>query len=129
MARIPRRGREPNDLMKEPPVTLSNFDRLAKGIMERHQVNYSEAREMLSNLQLGLIASEDIKDSRAHQAALLTAINTGKRAFRGGVAVSLPPDVPLLLPWPGAESLESVAESLGANVTNEALNSELLISF
>lgn len=115
--------------MKESPITLTNFDRLAKGIMERHQVNYAEARKMLSNLRLGLIAGEDVRDSRAHQAALLTAINAGKRAFRGGVAVSLPPDVPLLLPWPGAESLESVAEALGANVTNEALNSEHLISF
>src|SRR6266498_2166144 len=88
-AGVSRRRREPNDPMKESPITLTNFDRLAKGIMERRQVNYAEARKMLSDLQLGLIAGEDIRDSRAHQAALLTAINTGKRAFRGGVAVSL----------------------------------------
>lgn len=115
--------------MKQPSITLANFDRLAKAMMERHHVNYAEARKMLSNLRLGLIAGENIRDSRAHQAALLTAINTGKRAFRGGVTLSLPPKVPLLLPWPGGESLGSVAEAVGAKVTNEAINAEHLITF
>jgi hypothetical protein len=115
--------------MKESPITLTNLDRLAKAVMERHHINYAEARKILSNLRLGLIAGENIRDSRAHQAALLTAINTGKRAFRGGVVLSLPSNVPLLLSWPGAETLQSVAEALGAKVTDEAINAEHLISF
>src|ERR1017187_9877430 len=126
MERVLQRYGETEDHMKQSSLTVANFDRLAKAVMERHHVNYDEARKMLSNLRLGLVAGEQIRESAAHQAAVLTAINIGKRAFRGGVTLSLPPNVPLLLPWPGAESLESVAEALGAKVTNEAINAEHL---
>jgi hypothetical protein len=115
--------------MKEPPLTLENFDRLAKAVMERHRVAHPEALKILSNLRLGLIAGEQIRESRAQQAAVLTAINTGKRAFRGGVTLSLPLDVPLLLPWPGEKTLQPVAEQLGARVIGDAVKAEHVIAF
>lgn len=94
-------------------LTAQNFDRLAKAMMEKHRVSYDRAREMLGALRLRLICGEDIFESAALQAAVLTAINAGKRAFRGGVTVSLPADVPLRVPWPGAATLNEVARALG----------------
>ncbi len=95
-------------------LTAQNFDRLAKALMERHGVSYSRAREMLGTLHLRLICSEEIRESAALQAALLTAINTGKRAFRGSVMVSLAKNVPLRVPWPDAATLNEAVLALGA---------------
>lgn len=49
---------------------------------------------------------------------LLTAINTGKRAFRGGLTLEMPKDVALQLPWPGTPTLNEVAGNLGAVQTD-----------
>src|ERR1051326_4479862 len=129
MARVLRQHGEIDDSMNEDSVTVANFDRLAKALMERRGVTYNKARTVLSSLRLGLIAGDDIYKSTSYQAALLTAINSGKRAFRGGVLLSLPPNVPLLLPWPGETALQSVAVQLGARVTSEASDAEHLITF
>jgi hypothetical protein len=110
-------------------LTAQNFDRLAKAIMERHGVSYVRAREMLGALHLRLICGEEICESTALQAALLTAINTGKRAFRGGVTVSLAKNVPLRVPWPGATTLNEVIFALGAQEdygTPEGITKSLL---
>lgn len=82
--------------------------------MERHGVSYARALEMLGALHLRLICAEEIRESAALQAALLTAINTGKRAFRGSVTVNLAKNVPLRLPWPDATTLNEVVLALGA---------------
>jgi hypothetical protein len=95
-------------------VTAQNFDRLAKAMMQRHRVPYDRARKMLAELRLRLCCGEEIIESAALQAALLTAINTGKRAFRGGVAVSLPREVRLRIPWAGCASLNKAARAIGA---------------
>ena len=100
-------------------VTAQNFDRLAKAMMQRHRVPYDRARKMLAELRLRLCCGEEIRESAALQAAFLTAINTGKRAFRGGVTVSLPAEVKLRVPWPGGASLNEVARAIGAQDTNE----------
>jgi hypothetical protein len=101
------------------PLGAQNFDRLAKAMMQRHRVGYNRAREMLTELNLRLACGEEIRESAALQAAFLTAINTGKRAFRGGVTVSLPAEVKLRLPWPGEASLNEVARVIGAHDSNE----------
>ena len=95
-------------------VTPQNFDRLARAMMERHRVNYARAQEMLANLRLRLVCGEEIRVSAALQAALLTAINTGKRAFRGGLTVHMPADVGLLVSWPGKATLNEAVHALGS---------------
>lgn len=93
--------------------TPQNLDRLAKAMMQRHQVPYDRAREMLGGLSLRLVAGEEVGSSAALQAAFLTAVNSGKRAFRGGVTVEIPENLNLRLPWPGATTLNEVALELG----------------
>lgn len=97
-----------------PPPTADTFDRLAKALILRHKTTYSGACQMLGDFTLHLKCCDDIRGSAALQAALLTAINTGKRAFRGGVTVEMPDHVNLILPWPVTKTLNETALELGA---------------
>ena len=101
-------------------LTAQKFDRLTKAMMQRHRVPYARAREMLGELRLRLLCGEEIRESPALQAAFLTAINTGKRAFQGGVTVSIPTEVKLRVPWPGSASLNEVARAIGARDIDRA---------
>jgi hypothetical protein len=100
-------------------LTPQNVDRLAKAMMQRHGVSYVRAREMLGALRLHLVCGEEIRESAALQAAFLTAINTGKRAFHGGVMAKLPTEVELRVPWPNVTTLNDVARDLGATGVEE----------
>jgi hypothetical protein len=109
--------------MKEETPTEDTFCRLARVIIEKHRCTYSEALRILGGLRLNLVCDEKICGSVALQAALVTAINAGKRSFLGGVSVSLPPEVGNLLPWPSSGSLNDLAIQLGASL-GEPVNSE-----
>lgn len=100
--------------MNSIPLNEDTLNRLAKAIMQKHSVGYPEALAILGKFRLNLICDKSISQSCALQAALLTAVNSGKRAFHGGVFVSMPPEIPCLLNWP-AKTLNQVVQSLGAN--------------
>jgi hypothetical protein len=99
--------------MNNTPVTEDNLDRVAQAIMVKHDVGYEEACLILGKMRLRLICDASIAHSAAMQAALVTAINTGKRAFHGGVFVSMPHHVPCLLPWPSPQPLNSMVSMMG----------------
>ncbi len=103
--------------MNPDQLNEENYCRLARAVLERFGGSYAQAMETLGKFQLNLICGEEIARSPALQAALLTAVNTGKRAFLGGVSVELPSHVELLVPWPGAGFLNEIVESLGARLT------------
>lgn len=86
----------------------NSANRLALGLMSARECSYDHAVETLNGLTLRLICDETIRHSVALQAALITAINCGQRAFLGGVLVELPHLVPLLLPWPSGTTLNEV---------------------
>src|SRR5882724_11105733 len=86
--------------MKAEAPTENSFCRLSRAIIERHGCTYAEALHILGGLRLNLVCGEEIHCSASLQAALLTAVNAGKRSFLGGVSVSLPARVANLLPWP-----------------------------
>jgi hypothetical protein len=96
------------------PINEETLNRLAKAIMVKHSVGYEEAVAMLSRFRLNIVCDDSIRNSPSRQAALLTAINTGKRAFHGGVTVSMPPNIPCLFKWPGNRTLNSIANLVGA---------------
>lgn len=59
-----------------------------------------EARVMFEGYRLRIVAGPDVALSATMQAALLTAVNAGRRCFLGGVEVSLStPGAALLVPW------------------------------
>lgn len=99
-------------------LSEDNLNRLAKALMQRHSIDYPAALEMLGTFRLNLICTEKLRTSKAMQAALLTAINTGKRAFHGGVFVNMPKAVQCLLPWPGEGTLNQIVLSLGGTLSD-----------
>lgn len=100
--------------MIESFPTEDNFCRLSRAIIEKHRCSYEESLKLLGELRLNLICGEEIRGSVSLQAALVTAVNTGKRSFLGGVAAQLPPNVKNLLPWPTPETLNDLVMALGA---------------
>ena len=113
--------------MKE--INENNLNRLAVSIMEKHFCSYDDAVERLLKLKLVLVCSEEIKNSLPLQAAFLTAINTGKRAFLGGVDVIIPKEVSCLLPWPRNNNLNEVVKEIGANIVSSQQNSSFSLYF
>lgn len=102
------------DPMKAP-LNENTFNRLAKAVMEKHQIGYEQALDLLAAMRLRIICDPESLRLAAYQAALLTAVNAGCRSFLGGVFVSMPADVPALLPWPDATSLNTVVQELGGH--------------
>jgi hypothetical protein len=109
--------------MNEQPLTEDNFCRVSRAIIEKHGCTYSEALNILNGLRLNLICGEEIRHSISLQAALLTAVNAGKRCFLGGVSVVLPKNVANLLPWPTESSLNQVVTDLGAVLATPSYSS------
>lgn len=107
------RESENHSFMKTMPITENTLNRLARAIMERQDVGYQDALSTLSKFHLNLVCDKSIVTSNAMQAALLTAVNTGKRAFHGGVFVSMPANVPCIVPWPTDGTLNHVVSGLG----------------
>jgi hypothetical protein len=102
--------------MKNLPPTADTLDRLAKAIMEKHAVGYDEASATLAAFRLNLVCDESIAHSTSLQAGLLTAVNTGKRAFHGGVSVCLPQNISCRIPWPGRPKLNDLVVELGGQL-------------
>lgn len=101
-------------------LTEDNASRLAKALMEKHSITYEEAMYRLANFRLNLVCDASIAKSAAMQAALVTAVNVGLRAFHGGVYASVPANIPSLIPWPGQPFLSEVCASLGARLNQKA---------
>lgn len=97
-------------------LTENNACRLAKALIERNEITYEEAMYKLANFRLCLICDRTIANSAAMQAALITAINAGKRAFHGGVYVTVPQGIPARIPWPGQPILSDLCATLGARL-------------
>ena len=110
--------------MNEKPLAAGNFNRLAKAMMDKDGLSYAEAVGKLKRLQLRILSGPEIRESAALQAALLTAVNTGKRAFLGGVSVLIPGDVESKLPWPQSKTLSQIVVELGGRIETTATQSD-----
>lgn len=95
-------------------ISEDNLSRLAKFIMIKYDVDLFDAFAILERFRISLICGPGIYKFQAIQAALITAINCGKRCFLGGVEVVMPENVPLLIDWPGKNILNEVVIELGA---------------
>ena len=78
--------------------------------------NHEEAQRLFESYRLGIVVGDRVAHSATLQAAVLTAVNTGRRSFLGGVCVEGTLDVPLLVPWGSCHTLgEAVADLQGVN--------------
>src|SRR5215475_14657017 len=71
-----------------------------------------EARRIFESYRLSISAGQDIESSPTKQAALLTAVNTGRRCFLGGVEVACCPDAELLIPWRNCRTIAEAVRDL-----------------
>lgn len=101
------------------PLNEDNFVRLAKALMDKHGIPYEQALGRLTAMRLRIVCGPESLRLAAYQAALLTAVNTGSRSFLGKVFVDLPPDTPILLPWPNKVPLGQVVQGLGGTLGDD----------
>ncbi|MCW3122607.1 MAG: hypothetical protein JWQ38_2099 [Flavipsychrobacter sp.] len=112
--------------MNDEEINIDTYCRLASLMIEKFGVSYNVAIDRLNQLTLLLECGSKISTCLSLQAALLTSVNAGKRAFLGGVYVSLPKDTPCLLPWPNIKNLNEIIEELGGIIIEDK---ELVPSF
>ena len=75
-----------------------------------------EAQRLFGEYRLGIVVGSSVAHSATLQAAVLTAVNTGRRCFLGGVSVEGTLDVPLLVPWGCCRTLgDAVVDLQGVN--------------
>ncbi|HVU19483.1 MAG TPA: hypothetical protein VHE09_02055 [Rhizomicrobium sp.] len=92
--------------------------RLVKLAMDTGEAaDLDEAQRIFSSYRLAIAIGPEVAHSAAHQAALLTMVNSGDRSLLGGVEIAgLNPDTPCLLPLPHAGSLADAVRSFGGRV-------------
>lgn len=110
-------------------LDIDTFNRLSLSIMEKSHCGPEEALQQLASLSLHLECGETIRSSLPLQAALLTAVNTGKRAFLGGISVDLPLEVATLLPWPGKKTLNEIVTELGGSFSSKGEGASFGLTF
>ena len=71
-----------------------------------------EAQSLFDSYRLGVVVGSTVAYSATLQAAILTAVNTGRRSFLGGVCVEGTVDVPLLVPWGRCRTLREAIVDL-----------------
>ena len=77
-----------------------------------------EAQRLFESYRLGIVVGSDVAYSATLQAAVLTAVNTGRRSFLGGVCVDGAVDVPLLVPWNRCRTLREAIVNLQGFITD-----------
>jgi hypothetical protein len=95
-----------------------NLHRLMKLIMDTGEVStLEEAQQLFAGYQLVLDVGSDVALSPTLQAAVLTALNTGRRCFLGGVHVAGDLDFDLCIPWRKCRTLGDAVIDLQGNVS------------
>ena len=103
--------------------------RIALALMQLHKCTYEEAQNKLLELKLNIFGGELLKTSVSLQASILTSVNCGVRAFKGGVFLKIPNDIPLLLNIEGYKTLNDLVKSYGASVCDELDKKILTLKF
>lgn len=99
-------------------VRPDQLHRLVKLALDSGEVaTLEEAERLFAGYRLGVAVGRDAAASPTLQAAVLTAVNAGRRGFLGGVSVAGALDVPLRVPWRECRTLaEAVADLQGGIV-------------
>ncbi|NKJ37361.1 ThiF family adenylyltransferase [Rhizobium sp. SG570] len=96
-------------------ISPDNLHRGVKMALDTGEVaSVADGYALFSRYRVNIIAGPEVEASRAHQVALLTMVNTGRRSLLGGVHVAGALDVPLLVALPGVgDTLSQAVASLG----------------
>jgi len=102
------------------------FGRTTKLLVDRGQASTpARAEEILRGYVLQIVVSAKGEFDEPSQAALLTAVNAGRRAFKGGVKVRLDRgDAKISIPWGRGLTAEQAVTTYGGELVS-VLNSKL----
>ena len=78
-----------------------------------------EAQRIFQGYKLSIVVGPDLAFSATKQAALLTAVNTGRRCFLGGVEVRECPDAELVVPLLNCRSVPEAVVQLGGTLVSK----------
>lgn len=99
---------------------IDGLNRSAKLFIDRGAAaTVEEATDRLHAFRMHLFIGETASASPTHQAALLTALNCGRRTFLGGVTVSGVLNTPLELPIVPGRTLADAVRALQGTVVEE----------
>ncbi len=94
-----------------------DLHRVIKMALDSGEVtSIAEAEQLFGGYQLCIEVGNNVAVSPTLQAALLTAVNTGRRCFLGGVRVAGNLDVDLLIPWLRCRTLSEAVIDLQGQV-------------
>ena len=110
-------------------VNPENFNRVIKMALDSGEVStVQEAEELFAGYRLAIAVGPEIKHSPTLQAALLTAVNTARRCFLGGVFVYGDLDSDLLVPWRHYRRLQHAVVDLEGRPVSEPESTTPLIA-
>ena len=110
-------------MIATPRIEPDQLHRLMKLALDTGEAtSLHEAQLLFSSYRLGIMVGRNVAHSPTLQAAVLTAVNTGRRSFLGGVFVEGTLDVPLLVPWHRCRTLRDAVENLQGIITVLAPN-------
>jgi hypothetical protein len=109
--------------------SLDTVNRSSLILVEKDGISLEQAETELATYRLQLECGEEIRYSLPLQAALLTAVNCGSRAFLGGVFLSMPTNVTCLLPWEKEHTLNEILIQLGAKPIDSISPDILTLTF
>jgi len=99
-------------------ILRDNLHRVMKLAMDTGEARtLEEATSIFQRYAVAIEVGPDVGQSPALQAALLTAVNAGRRTFLGGVQVAGDLDAPLLVPWRHTNTLGEAVIDLQGSVT------------
>jgi hypothetical protein len=102
--------------------TADDIDRTAKILIEAGKAkNPDDARRSLQTLVLQVAVGPEIEHDPAAQAALTTVVNAGRRAYHGGVRVSLDFDPTLTIGWTAGVTASEVVARYGGEVVEHLI--------
>ena len=102
-------------------VDADTLNRVVKLALDTDEVPTPHAAyQLFRSYRLLVRVGQESAISPAHQAALLTVVNTGRRAMLGGMFVEGDLDVPLVVPIPGLKTLAGAVEHLGGTRVSHA---------
>ena len=112
----------------DPYELGEHLHRLAKLALDSGEVSSVEkALELFSNYSIHIHAGTSVGKSPAQQAALLTAVNSARRALLGSITISGLGDAPLLVPIAKASSFAEAISSLGGQVTERPIQASCAV--
>jgi hypothetical protein len=105
------------DSESPPAVHPDELSRLHKMVLDSGEaVTREQAKEYFAGFRLQIVLGDDAVEDPALHASILTAVNTGARAFPGGVTVIVSTDFACAVAWHHGFSLTEACTALGATV-------------